>query len=204
VVGDALLGLALGAGSSLLPGPCYLVVLAAGRRGWPRALGTGVGAATGDATCATLGVVGLGLLLARHPWAPAALRGCGGVALIGFGLRHLRRPDRAPVAGRAAVPGASRREALHGFARGLATVLLNPGALITWVVLIGGLRGGAPGADAAALIAGVGLGSLASYAVVARIGVAGGRAADLGAIVSRLLVVVGALTLARVAHGWLG
>lgn len=95
-------GLALGAGSSLIPSPCGLAVInAAMRRDLARALAIGFGAALGDFVLATLGIHGLGPLLARHPSVPPVLHAFGGVGLIGDGPHDLW-VRRAEVCGDAA------------------------------------------------------------------------------------------------------
>ncbi len=200
------LGLGLGAISSMLPGPCYLAVLtAAARRGRTRALATGLGAALGDASYAALGATGVGLALTRPPAGAQALQLVGALGLIAYGWTHARAHATATpvpvVADRA--PPAPTRVVAGGFATGLATVLVNPGALLTWIVLVGATLSGAPAIERAAGVIGIGLGSFGSYVIVAHWGAADLRAARLTRVVGRLLVALGALALARVGQGWL-
>ncbi len=194
-------GLGLGAASSMLPGPCYLAVLTAARRGRARALATGLGAALGDLSYAALGVTGAGLALARPPAVTQALQLAGGLGMIVYGLAHARA--RAVASPGAPTRSSPRTSVGGGVATGLSTVLVNPGALVTWTLLTGATLAGDPSAARWAGVLGIGLGSFASYAAVGHWGGASGRVSQVTAVVSRLLVVAGALTLARVARGWL-
>ena len=128
-----LLGIALGAGSSVLPGPCSLAVVDAVCRGqMRRAVRIGLGAGLGDAGFAALGIVGLGAILARHPAVPPVLQACGGAALIAHGLRHLRpRPIGLRV-----------DDVRGGVGVGVAILVSNPAAFVTWVVVVGPLLRG--------------------------------------------------------------
>lgn len=201
------LGLVLGAGSSVMPGPCGLAVMnAASRRSLRRALGVGAGAAFGDATYASLGIVGVGPLLARFPSVPPVLQAVSGVALIAYGLRHLlgRRTetptDRDVHRGRGEIAG--------GIVLGIATLLSNPGALITWVLIVGSVLARAMPAEAWATAAGIGAGSFAWFSLMATLThrgltTRGALLARITTAVSSVLVVGGIASLLRAAQSWL-
>lgn len=201
------LGLVLGAGSSVLPGPCGLAVMNAASRGsLRRALGAGGGAAFGDATYASLGIVGVGPLLARYPSVPPGLQAVSGIALIAYGLRHLfsRRTERQP----AREARADRGELTGGILLGVATLLSNPGSLITWVVIVGSVLTGASPVDSAATAIGIGLGSFAWYSMMATLthrglGSRGALIARVTTVVSTVLLVGGVVSLLRAAQTWL-
>lgn len=203
VVSRLALGLALGAASGMLPGPCYLAVLTAARQGRARAWATGLGAALGDLGYAALGVSGAGLALARPAPIATALQLLGGLGLVAYGLAQGRARTRptAEVSDRAAAPVG--RGVGRGVATGLATVLVNPGALVTWGVLAGSILTAAGSGARWAGVIGVGVGSFAAYAAVGRWGGTGRDVARVRAVVGRVVVATGAVTLVGVARGWL-
>ncbi len=206
------LGLVVGAGSSVIPGPCGLAVIrAATQRGLRRALGVALGAAGGDLTYASLGVLGVGPLLARHPALPPVLQAVSGMVLVGYGLRHLR--GRAPTGSVDATDrqgddrGGHRGEVIRGLALGGATLLANPGAMLTWLVVLGSLLTGASTVEGLATAAGIGCGSCAWFVLMALVSHRGRNrgplVARITALVSSVLVTAGVLSLARAAQGWL-
>ena len=182
MVGHLLLGLVLGAASSVPPGPCNLAVVDALARSRRRAVATGLGAALGDAIYAALGVIGLGRIITAERWIPPTLQLLGGVAIVAAGVSRLR-PGRA-----AASPGRG------GFARGLALDLGNPATFVTWVLLVGAFLSGASAGGAALAVAGIGLGSFGWYLALAHTRLSPHRLiAPLGA----LAVCGGGLTIVR-------
>lgn len=196
-----LLGLLLGAGSSVLPGPCGLAVMrAATHQGLARGIATGAGAALGDVTFAALGILGVGPFLARHPVLPPILQTVSGAVLIGYGIHHLRSRDRHARA--AAEIGSLDRRVARGFVLGLATLLGNPGAMLTWVVIVGSVLAGASSFEGWATVAGIGAGSGAWFTMMAVL-THRGRArfgelvARIATAVSCLLVASGFLSLVR-------
>lgn len=199
------LGVALGAGSSVLPGPCGLAVInAATRQTLARAVAIGVGAALGDATYASLGLLGVGPHLERYPLVPAALQAVSGMVLIGYGLHHLLRRAGAtprPVIAR------DRSSVSGGVLTGLVTLLCNPGALVTWVVVVGSALRNATPAQAWCAIIGIGSGSFLWFTLMATLTYRGSAAhgalvARVTAVVSSLLVAGGVLSLVRAAGTW--
>jgi threonine/homoserine/homoserine lactone efflux protein len=188
------IGILLGAGSSVLPGPCGLAVINAGcRQGLERAVATAFGAALGDATYAALGIVGIGRVLARYPAVPSVMLAISGAALVAFGLFQLR-PRRVR---------AVRDGALGGAVVGLGTLLANPGALVTWVVVVGAqLADGGVGEQWCA-VAGIGTGSFLWFTGVAHLSVRGKHllaSPRVSNVIGCLLVMYGLVSIARVVR----
>lgn len=198
-----LIGVALGVGSSIVPGPCGLAVIgAAVRHGRARAIATAVGAALGDATCASLGIIGTGRLLECHPVISPALQAISGVALIAYGTLYLRQPP-ACVAAQTAI---HKGRAWRGVAVGFATLLANPAALVTWVLLVGSTLGTARGLAQGSAILGIALGTTAWFSglglVICRGATKSGLAvAQLTRAVCGLLIAYGTITLGRLISG---
>lgn len=188
-----LLGLLLGAGSSVIPGPCGLAVLdAATRIGLRRALATAIGAGLGDLVYAALGMFAVGHALAGNSELVAALLAFSGVVLIAFGVMCLchRPPSRS-------VPGRS----LGGTIVGFATLVTNPGVLVTWSA-VGVSLADAPVTDQVATVIGIGSGSIAWFTLTAHLCTRGIRILEphmrrIVQLVGSLIVVYGALSVAR-------
>ncbi len=194
MLGALALGVALGVASSVVPGPCGLAVLAAARdHGLARAVATAFGAALGDALYATLGIVGIGSVLARHPAIPSVLLAISGAFLIGFGVMSLRGRSTA---------GAARASSLGGVGVGLGCLLGNPGALVTWTVIVGAQLAGASPLEQASAIAGIATGTFAWFTGLARLSARGdhgalGNLPRLTAVASALLIAFGVVSLTR-------
>jgi threonine/homoserine/homoserine lactone efflux protein len=160
VLGPFLVGVALGAGSSVVPGPCGLaVVAAAARHGRARAVATSFGAGLGDATYAGLGILGVGRALAGHPALVQALHAVSGLILIAYAT-HTLRAQRAETAPSSDTPGGG---VWRGIPIGYMVLLANPAALVTWVFLVGASWGGAPAASPLAVIVGIAAGTTAWF-----------------------------------------
>jgi threonine/homoserine/homoserine lactone efflux protein len=188
-----LLGVILGAGSSVIPGPCGLAVIdAATRLGVRRAVATAIGAGLGDLAYGALGVLGVGHMLAGDPQLVCGMLAASGAVMIAYGLacacrRHVDRPQRAP--------------ALGGILVGFATLIGNPGALVMWAA-VGLQLGAARCADQCLVVIGIGSGSLVWFVAMAHVSARGTRA--LGERMHRVVQLVGgsmaiygALSLAR-------
>jgi len=161
-----IIGLAVGAASCMLPGPCGLAVVGAAYRcRLRRAVGIAVGAGLGDAAYAALGVAGLGPLLNRNPALLPLSQAVSGVALGTYGLLTVR--GRAAPAASAALPEPSRGHLRRGLGVGLALVATNPASAFTWVLVAGSLLAGVTPAAAWAATAGIGLGSVGGYLAIA-------------------------------------
>jgi threonine/homoserine/homoserine lactone efflux protein len=188
-----LLGVVLGAGSSVVPGPCGLAVIdAAARVGKRRAVATAIGSGLGDLAYGALGVLGVGHVVAGDAALVAHLLAASGVILIGYGLACLCRR-------RAARPAAASR--FGGILVGFATLVCNPGALVMWSAVGIHVSDASQGARVAAAL-GIGSGSLAWFVGMACAAARGNEL--LGArmhrvvdLVGGLIVGYGAITLAR-------
>jgi len=187
------LGLALGIGSSIIPGPCGIAVLAAAQHSRARAVATAIGASLGDAVYAGLGVAGAGRILSAYPSLVPAVQIASGALVIGYALFALRGATSSATA---AVPTGS---AWRGVATGLGLSLANPAVLLTWVVLVGGAIGDAPVAARVACVIGISVGTAAWFSLVAL--VAHQRLvrfiAPITRVVCVLLIVYGATLLGR-------
>jgi threonine/homoserine/homoserine lactone efflux protein len=175
----------------------------AANRGFHRALAVAAGGGLGDGTYALLGTIAVAPLVARHPIVPTILQLASGIALVAFGIRH--RSVLSEGRAQARPSRRTRGGILAGVAIGIASVLSNPGALLSWATIVGAILGGATTLASAATVIGIGAGSaswLAAIAFISR-GRHSRRAAlvqRIGAIVSTLLIVSGALALVRAAH----
>jgi threonine/homoserine/homoserine lactone efflux protein len=191
-----LLGVALGAGSSVVPGPCGLAVIdAATRLGLRRAVATAIGSGLGDLTYAALGVFGAGAVVSREPALETMCLAISGAVLVGYGVATLcgwfrRRPATTGTLG--------------GVAVGFATLTCNPAALVTWSAIVGAQLADATRAAQTGAVLGIGTGSLLWFvgmAYVAHRGrdMMGPRMWRLVQVVASLMVAYGACSLARAA-----
>ncbi len=190
-----LLGVVLGAGSSVIPGPCGLAVIdAATRLGRRRAVATAVGSGLGDLFYAAVGVFGVGRVLASDRTLVAVMLAIGGIVLIAYGVTCIRRrPMRCEAPDRP----------LGGLLVGFATLICNPGALVTWSAGVGTQIAGATHTEQLCAVIGIGCGSLAWFVGMAVLSARG--SAVLGAhamhrvvqLVGGLIVVGGVLSVAR-------
>jgi arginine exporter protein ArgO len=179
-----------------------MVIDAAHRHGARRAFGTSIGGALADGVYASLGIFGVGPLLARHPTVPLVLRAVTGCVLVLYGA-VLLRARRAPVDGKPGAPEASRsRQLARGIGVGLAATLLNPSALVTWVVLVGSHATGVSPDEGAAWVLGIVVGTFAWFLVVMQLALHGqrrlrGNAAWMTRVVGALVIASGVVTLGR-------
>jgi threonine/homoserine/homoserine lactone efflux protein len=149
-----LLGFALGAGSSVIPGVCGLAVIGAARtRGRRHAIALACGTALGDALYSAIGMIGIGEVFARFPAIPPVLRAMSSLTLIVYAVIALRALSRTTE------PKAPQGSAARCFLVGLGLCLASPGALVTWIVLVGSALGDASLAAQLATAAGIGLGT---------------------------------------------
>jgi threonine/homoserine/homoserine lactone efflux protein len=148
-----LLGFVLGALSSVIPGPCGLAIIsAAARFGRQRAVATAVGSGLGDLFYATIGVLGIGRLVAGDRALVSVLLAISGLVLIGYGFACVR--SRQVTCTRQTRPSG-------GLLVGFATLVCNPGALVTWSIVVGSQLAGATGHEQLCAALGIGCGSIA-------------------------------------------
>ncbi|WP_291430102.1 LysE family transporter [Deinococcus sp.] len=124
-----------------------------------------------DTVLITLGVLGVGGLLARHPTLVTAGTLLGAAFLTWYGLRSLRAALKADHAGLHAAPGGAVDGTVTAPARVIGTAaafsLLNPHALLDTVVLIGGASAGLSGSGRTAFLLGTVLASWAWFFTLA-------------------------------------
>ena len=135
-----LIGIAAGALTGVPIGPVNVAVIdAAYRHTFRRAIAVGLGGALADGMYAALGVLGISPILSSYPSVPPILFAVSGVVLLIYGFFTARSQPVAP----AADAGGSQskldpgREIREGFTVGLLLIILNPAAIVTWVVIMG-------------------------------------------------------------------
>ena len=133
---------------------------AVGRRRF--ALGVGLGGAAADAVHAAVAFAGLGRIVTSRPELVRGLAIAAAVLIVGYAIVAWRgRPARRP--------SSDDSRLSRGLATGALLTLPNPGALAAWVAVAAALLPAATTAEAAALAAGVGAGSAAWFALLARL-----------------------------------
>lgn len=139
-------GVLAGALTGVPIGPVNVAVIdAAYRHTMRRAIGVGLGGAIADAFYAGLGIIGVTPVLAKWPSVPPILYSISGLVLLVYGFLTARSqpvtpvvvPDESPTTSQASL--VARRELAQGMKVGVALIVLNPAAMVTWVVIIGQL-----------------------------------------------------------------
>jgi L-lysine exporter family protein LysE/ArgO len=164
------IGVAAGALTGVPIGPVNVAVIdAAYRHTMRRAIAVGLGGAIADGLYSALGVLGVTPILRTYPSVPPILYAVSGVVLLIYGFLTARSQ---PVAPATADPVASesvamRKEMWSGFSVGLALIILNPAAIVTWVVIMGSIIPDGTRLEGMACAVGVMFGSFAWFALVA-------------------------------------
>lgn len=167
-----LIGIAAGALTGVPIGPANVAVIdAAYRYTLRRALAVGLGSAVGDGIYAAAGILGITPVIRSYPRVETILYAVSGVVLLVYGFLTVRAQPVKPAGPASETTGASestamRREVWSGFTVGLALIILNPAAIVTWVIISSKM----PHADALEGLAGtigVVVGSLAWFSLVA-------------------------------------
>lgn len=197
-----LIGIAAGALTGVPIGPANVAVIdAAYRHTFRRAIAVSGGASIADGFCAAGGVLGVTPLLNSYPSLPPILMAVSGVVLFIYGFLTARsqpvQPATPPVDGAEPRPSDSivaRKEVITGFKVGLALILLNPAALITWVFIMGSLMPPMNYSEGITCAIGVVAGSFGWFALVAYLtqkgkNVLGEKAAWIPRIVGMLLMI---------------
>ena len=166
-----LFGVAAGALTGVPIGPVNVAVIDASyRHTFRRAIAIGLGGALADGLYSALGVLGVTPVVRTYPSIPPILYAVSGIVLLVYGFLTARSQ---PVAPATTEPHASesvhmRREMKEGFRVGLALIILNPAAMVTWVVIMSGsIFPEATPVEGVACAIGVMCGSFGWFALVA-------------------------------------
>jgi threonine/homoserine/homoserine lactone efflux protein len=135
-------GITAGAVTGVPIGPVNVAVIdAAYRHTFRRAMAVGLGGACADCLYSALGVLGVTPVLRTYPSVLTALYAVSGLVLLIYGFLTARsqpvkpaHPTDAAILSRE--PG---KEMWSGFTTGLALIVLNPAAMVTWVVIMGSI-----------------------------------------------------------------
>jgi putative LysE/RhtB family amino acid efflux pump len=136
------IGIAAGALTGVPIGPVNVAVIdAAYRHTLRRAIAVGLGGAIADGLYAAAGVLGVTPVLKTYPSVPPILYAVSGAVLLIYGFLTARSQPVAPAQPvpeeRPSESTMNRREMWSGFTVGMALIILNPAAIVTWVVIIG-------------------------------------------------------------------
>jgi len=131
-----LIGIAAGALTGVPIGPVNVAVIdAAYRHTLRRAIAVGLGGACADGLYSALGVLGVTPVLRTYPGVLPILYAVSGVVLLVYGFLTARSQPVTPAHAEAPSSSPPSDEMLVGFRTGLALILLNPAAVMTWVVI---------------------------------------------------------------------
>ncbi len=182
-----------------------IVIDSAYRYGAVRAVGAAVGGALADGVYASLGIFGIGPLVSRSIVVPEVLHAISGVVLVGYGAVLSRARPLDAAASAPALALSDRGQLARGTAVGLAATLLNPSAIVTWIVIVGSHAAGTSALQGGAWVVGIVLGTFAWFLVVTFLalrgrGVLRERTAWLTRVLALLVIASGVLSLARTAR----
>lgn len=192
------IGVLAGALTGVPIGPVNVAVIdAAYRHTFRRAVAVGLGGALADCLYAGLGVLGVTPILRTYPSVLTILYAVSGVVLMVYGFLTAR--SQPPAAAVADLPHpeevvADRRDFRQGFTVGVALILLNPAAVVTWVVIMGSMIPDANTWEGIACAIGVFIGSWSWFSLVAYLTqkgkhVLGDKAAWIPRVVGILLMI---------------
>jgi threonine/homoserine/homoserine lactone efflux protein len=132
-----LIGFAIGALTGVPIGPVNVAVIdGAYRHTLRRGMAVGLGGAVGDFCFALIGVLGVGPHVIAQPGVKPVLYLISGIVLVVYGILTVRsQPPPPPTSPpHQSPPG---KEVWSGFTVGLGLIVLNPAAIVTWVVIVG-------------------------------------------------------------------
>jgi threonine/homoserine/homoserine lactone efflux protein len=169
------IGVLAGALTGVPIGPVNVAVIdAAYRHTMRRAIMVGLGGAVGDLLYSGLGVLGVTPIVEKYPAVKGIMYAVSGCVLLVYGFLTARSQPAAttpagdvPHAQALATSAQKRKEMWSGFTVGLALIVLNPAAIVTWVVLMGPLIPKASHLDGVACALGVFAGSFGWFSLVA-------------------------------------
>lgn len=163
-----LFGVAAGALTGVPIGPVNVAVIdAAYRHTLRRAVAVGLGGACADTLYSALGVLGVTPVLQTYPSVTPILYAVSGIVLLIYGFLTARSQPVTPTHDEAVKPAEPSREMWSGFTLGLALIVLNPAAIVTWVVIMGSIIPEATPINGIACSLGVMVGSFGWFALVA-------------------------------------
>lgn len=168
-----LYGAAAGAATGIPIGPVNVAVIdAAYRHTLRRAISVGIGGAIADSLYAALGILGVTPVLRSYSSVEPILYLVSGIILLAYGFLTARSQPVAPAQpasdeARESTTTLRRREMWSGFTVGLGLIVLNPAAIVTWVVIMGQFMPHANTMQGIACAIGVAAGSFAWFALVA-------------------------------------
>ena len=159
-------GFALGFAVAASPGPIFFLVLRRGLlRGPLTGFVSGLGVATADASYAAVAIFGMAAITAVLAGFTKWLAIAGGLALVVIGIRSV---IAAPATREATAP-ATAASLAGAYASILGLTITNPATIISFAALAAALGAGLSGSwtRPALVVAGVGLGSTAWWAILA-------------------------------------
>ncbi len=198
-----LIGVAAGALTGVPIGPVNVAVIdAAYRHTLRRAIAVGLGGACADGLYSALGVLGVTPVLRTYPSVPPILYAVSGVVLLVYGFLTARSQPVTPASNEAPKAVEPSREMWSGFTVGLALIVLNPAAIVTWVVIMGSIIPETTTFNGICCALGVMVGSFGWFALVAYLTqkgkhVLGDKAAWIPRVVGVALMIYAVYLLAR-------
>jgi threonine/homoserine/homoserine lactone efflux protein len=163
-----LIGVAIGAVTGVPIGPVNVAVIdAAFRHTMRRAVAVGLGGAVADGLYASAGILGVGPWLVANPSVPPVLYGISGLVLIVYGVLTARTQPVAAAPADVPQGGPTRNELWSGFTVGLLLIVLNPAAIVTWVLIVGSFLGDVDRGAGIGAVLGIFVGSFGWFMLVA-------------------------------------
>ncbi|HEY4238510.1 MAG TPA: LysE family transporter [Kofleriaceae bacterium] len=163
-----LIGFAAGALTGVPIGPVNVAVIdAAYRHTLRRALAVGFGGACADSAYAALGILGVTPVLRSYKLVSPILYAVSGLVLLVYGFLTARAQPVTPASSANADGKPEPSELWQGFRVGLLLIVLNPAAVVTWVVIVTNFVPSATTGNAIACAVGVFGGSFSWFALVA-------------------------------------
>jgi arginine exporter protein ArgO len=203
-----IIGVAIGVLTGVPIGPANLAVIdTAYRHTMRRAMGVAIGAAIGDMAYAGVGINAVGPLVTSNAGVPPILYTVSGLILVIYGAITARAQPVTPMSAEAPRAPLPSREIWSGVTVGLALIILNPAAIITWVVVVGPYLADTNRLEGLAATLGVLIGSFSWFWFVAYLTthgkrLMGGKAIWITRSVGIALVLYGLFSIGRALHYW--
>lgn len=202
-------GVLAGALTGVPIGPVNVAVIdAAYRHTLRRAIAVGLGGACADFLYSALGILGVTPVLRSYAVVSPILYAVSGIVLLVYGFLTARSQPVTPAHTGAVAPAEPGHELALGFKTGLLLILLNPAAIVTWVVITEQLADhlGAPTTlDGLWCAVGVMVGSFGWFALVAHLtqrgkNVLGDKAAWIPRVIGIALMVYAVYLIVRAVN----